>query len=992
MAEDAATVATENGQIVFGDLAFFPEQWSAVSAPVGPVLVLAGPGAGKTRCLIGRIRYLVEALGASSDRICAVTFTNKAAEEIVGRLRRDMGAIAEHLWLGTIHALCLDLLRPFAKTVGLPPGFGVADETHQIAILRQLRIPPRRQSQLLTLFGRHRLGGAALTPGDDGLFRAYRDELRRHRLVDYDDIIALTRLLLERDAGALAGYQARWDHLLVDEFQDLDPCQYEILRNLADRHRSLFAVGDDEQSIFSWRGADPSLARRLQHDFGIQAPAVLDVNCRCSVPIFDTARKVLPRDGSLFAKSIRAVRAGPEAVRAHGFENELDEAAWVTNDLLADLARSGLPRGEYAILYRTHEMGGRMEQALLAQGIPCQLGKGRALIDDPVIGQLVSSLRIAVSPDSQLDIEGLARSVLPEQLLIRFDAQVGVPLLERITAYARAHRDVEAKSCWRLIYQIENLKRLRGVHHSLLDLVDGILALGIGRYVNPLERLLDRLTDPEANLQAVELSDAIARTRQSGGRILVAPAHGLEIPVTLILRQALADRTVRYLRGCEPAPEDVVLAMGETPNSEPAVVVSVEHRDELRTTTVFKALQLLEARATKRLLDEYVVFDTETTDKDIDACEVVELAAVRVRDGHVVDQFRTLIRCSRPISPGAVAVHGYTDADLVGQPDLADIWPRFRSFVGNSVLVAHNGYRFDVPVLERLTEAWGGLRDLSLFDSLPLARQLHGSGGLRLEDLATRFGVPAGRSHHALDDCRCLAAIVERLLDEHLRQGRMVTCAGLLGHVALGAALEDPTARSVEDQALVESGTWRLFGRHSDLLEAYASEATAERIACPVREGIIERLGGKKMFDRVRRETSPQDRYPEAYRRFRQLVADASGPNLEECIRRFLDTVALSRSDGASVDPDRVSLLTFHATKGLEFSRVYVLGVEDNQLPGYYAITEDREDEIREARRLLYVAMTRAKDRLVLTYSRTRRGMSSGGTRFLTDMEIPTSG
>jgi superfamily I DNA/RNA helicase len=216
----------------------------------------------------------------------------------------------------------------------------------------------------------------------------------------------------------------------------------------------------------------------------------------------------------------------------------------------------------------------------------------------------------------------------------------------------------------------------------------------------------------------------------------------------------------------------------------------------------------------------------------------------------------------------------------------------------------------------------------------------------------------------------------------------MVCHAALLEHVALGAALEDPAGRSTEDQALVESGTWRLFGRHSDLLGACDAEAAAERVAYPTREEIVERLGGKGLFDRARRESSPQDRYSEAYARFRQLVVAASGPNLEESIRRFLDTVALSRSDGASSDPERVSLLTFHATKGLEFSRVYVLGVEDYQLPGYYAITEDRDDEIREARRLLYVAMTRAKDRLILTYSKTRRGMPSGGTSFLTDMGI----
>ncbi|MGH3525143.1 MAG: 3'-5' exonuclease, partial [Mycobacterium sp.] len=381
-------------------------------------------------------------------------------------------------------------------------------------------------------------------------------------------------------------------------------------------------MGDDEQSIFSWRGADPSLARRLQRDFEIPAPTVLDINCRCSIPIFEAARKVLRKDDMLFEKSIRAVRPGHEPVIARGFENEIDEATWVTSDLLADLARSQLSRGEYAILYRTHEMGGRMEQTLLAHGIPCQLAKGRALIDDPVIGQLVSSLRIALSPDSELEIEALAKAVLPEPLLLRLDAQAGVTLLDRVNAYARTHSDVDAKSCWRLIYQVENLKGLRGVHHSLPDLVDGILALGVGRHVNPLERLLDRLVDPQTSPRVVGLADLIARTHRLGGRILVAPAHGLEIPITLMLRRALPDLAARYLRGSEPASGDVILGLSEMPPSGAGTVVRVDDRDGLRTTTVFKALQMLEARSTKRLLNEYVVFDTETTDKDISACEV----------------------------------------------------------------------------------------------------------------------------------------------------------------------------------------------------------------------------------------------------------------------------------------------------------------------------------------------------------------------------------
>src|SRR5262249_15183239 len=148
--------------------------------------------------------------------------------------------------------------------------------------------------QLLTLFGRRRLQGYQLTPADEKLYRRYQEELRSHYLIDFDEILDLARKLLESSETILSTYQSRWDHVLIDEFQDLDMTQYAVVRLLAERHRSLFAVGDDEQSIFSWRGADPRVIERFLDDFAIAEPIVLDINCRCSRGIFEAARKILP--------------------------------------------------------------------------------------------------------------------------------------------------------------------------------------------------------------------------------------------------------------------------------------------------------------------------------------------------------------------------------------------------------------------------------------------------------------------------------------------------------------------------------------------------------------------------------------------------------------------------------------------------------------------------------------------------------------------------
>ncbi|MCC6417488.1 MAG: UvrD-helicase domain-containing protein [Gemmataceae bacterium] len=964
-------------------LDFFPQQWCAVAAPPGPVLVLAGPGAGKTRCLTGRIGYLLTRHATPASRICAITFTNKAAEEIAARLRHALGDLVEQMTLGTIHALCLKMLRTHGRRVGLPAGFGVASEEHQRLVLSRLGVHTKRHRPLLLLFGRHRLQEYKLTGGDEALFGRYQRELRSNHLIDYDEILALTLALLQSSRAVLAEYQAQWDHLLVDEFQDLDLTQYAILKLLADDHRSLFAVGDDEQSIFSWRGADQRVMARFAGDFNIDRPIVLDVNCRCARAIFAAARKILPAAEPLFAKQITAVRESTFPVTAHGFNTDREETAAVVADLLRELDESGLRRGEFAVLYRTHTIGQQFEEALVAAGVPCQLARGQALADDPIIAQLLASLRVVLHPDADLYVEHLAQKVFPEALLAEVSRLPGRSLLTRVRAYAEQKVGGDSARCWRFLYQVETLKGLRrgASQQNLRDLVNAILDQGIGRYENPLEGTHERLDDPEALPWACALGERLRRVVAAGGRVLLAPAGGLEIPAKLMLQRTLPGLTIAYFDTAnQPTGRDAVLDLG------PGAPLPPGAADRLKIACLFKALQHLESRQYRRLFADHVTFDTETTGKDIDACEVVELAAVRVSNGRVVDTFRTLVRCNRPIAPGASAIHGYTDADLRGQPTLAEIWPRFREFVGDRVLVVHNGHRFDVPVLQRLTAGLGGLEGLVFFDTLTLARNLFPDGSLRLEDLAVRFGVDAGRSHHALDDSLCLAGVFERLQAERARRSRQTCLPNLLDCLALGAAIEDRKPVHPEDRALVEAGTWRDLKRHAAVVDAYTEEA--ERLGnCPPLPELIERMGVPNAWPGAR-GAAAQERPPESHTRLARLIATGKASDLEGGIRELLDRVALSTSDGAGVNRDRVSLLTFHATKGLEFARLYIVGVEDHQLPGYYALADNRADDIREARRLLYVAMTRAKDRLTLTYCRERNGLPTGGTMFLDEMGL----
>jgi len=956
-------------------------QRGAIEAAPGPVLVLAGPGAGKTYCLIERVRFLIEALGADPTRICAVTYTNKAAEEIVTRLNREIGSQAEGMTRGTLHALCLGLLREHGELVGLRRGFGVADEEYQRIVLRRHRVASKRVSPLLTLFGRGRLQGFRLTAGDQDHLDRYAATLRARNMVDFDDLVVFTRDLLTRHPAIARTVAARWDHLLVDEFQDLSPAQYEVIRVLGSGHRSVFAVGDEEQSIFSWTGADPEVLRRFQKDFGVPEPVVLERNRRSARAIFAAARQLVEHNPQLFDKRLEAVRESPYPVMIRMFPDERAEADWLLADLRADRAEFPGSWGEYAILYRKHEVGDLLERRLVEAGIPCRLARGRALLDDEVIGQVVASLRIIQTPEDPVVIDALAQRLLPRDLLERIHAAGDSTLLNAVRRFAqRGHRDdPDTKKAWRFVFQVENLFGIGRRHTTLAGVVDELLEQRFGPYRSPLEDRSDEITDPAAYPGAAELAADIERVAARDGRLWVAPHHGLEIALRGMLVRTAVVRAVGYLSANTVVQSgDVVLRPDATAPAELGV-------------RLFKALQLVHAKDFPDLPRTFVAFDLETSDFDRSACEIIEIGAARVVDGEIVDTFHSLVRSSRRVSEAATKVHQYTDADLIGQPSFAAVWPRFRDFVGDHLLVAHNAQGFDMPVLRREAGQLGAAVDgLRCFDTLPLARALFAESA-RLGDLAHRFGVPPGHAHHATDDAVTLARVLKHMSAYKLGRSRKSALVNLLDLVGLALALGDDPEPAPERQLLRELSRPYVLGRYSDVLEYYAAERERTgALQAPTVDELLDGQDWRKARERYRAGRKPAERYPAAVARLSGLVAASSAGSLEQSIARLLEHVALSTSEGVEADPERVNLFTLHSTKGLEFSRVYVVGVEDYQLPGYYAAVENRRHEIEEARRLLYVGMTRAMDRLVLTRAASRFGKAAGGSLFLEEMGLAT--
>src|SRR2546426_41157 len=754
-----------------------PQQCLAIEAPLGPVLVVAGPGAGKTFCLIARINHLIDALGMAPERICAVTFTNRAAEDIAVRLRHTLGDRAEAITRGTIHALCLALLREHAEAAGVRKGFGVADEQYQKVILGRLHVPLAQRGSLLNRFSRHRAQKQdyELTKDDARLYREYTAWLAHRNMLDFDDLVTKAEELLRTRGDIANRIAARWDSLLVDEFQDVNAVQYDLWKRLAAPHGNFFAVGDDEQSIFTWTGADPYVLVRFSRDYEIDRPIVLDKNCRCSRQIFETARRVLAQNPQLFEKQLSAEQESPFEVGAFAFRDEEEETAWLIDDMLADRAASGLGWGDYAILYRRHKVGEYLEGRLVRAGIPCRLARGRSLVEDDVIKYVIAALGIVRDPGDPVALEAFARCVLSPHFL----------------------QEVEA---------------------------------------------------------------AIAAEQE----IVIAPQGGLEIA----LRGMLAAAGFRHVPS-SLATRREVKEVGE------GVIGAQDGGPHGLALTLFKALQNLHSREILDTLPRYVTFDLETTDKDVEVCEVVEIAAARVVGGEIVDRFHSLVRPYRPITPRATKVHGYTDGDVRNARPFAEVWPEFRAFVGDDVLIAHNGQHFDIPVLRRLAAGREGVDSLVFYDTLPLVRSLSRDSA-KLEDLALRFGIDAGRAHHALDDAVTLARGYREPERQRGIRARNAVLVNLLDYLGLALALEPERGQGAgspkgvpdgpeEREVLFKVARFYTLGRYSDALAFYEMERERSgENSGPSVDEVIRRLGGRALMTRLRAEPDPAQRYPAA--------------------------------------------------------------------------------------------------------------------------------
>lgn len=418
-------------------------QRAAVTTPAGSTLVLAGAGSGKTRVLVHRIAWLTGVEGAMPWSILAVTFTNKAAREMRHRIEQLLGQPVGGMWVGTFHGLAHRLLRSHWQDAGLPKTFQILDSDDQQRLVKRIvremnldeaKWPPRQAQWFINAQKDEGRRAQHLDDGGDhymrqmiAIYRSYQETCERTGVVDFAELLLRAHEMLRDRPDILQHYQGRFAHILVDEFQDTNSIQYAWLRLLSGEHDNLFVVGDDDQSIYCWRGAKVENIRFFQRDYPKTAMIKLEQNYRSTGNILQAANAVISNNSSRLGKSLWTDDGAGEPVRVYAAFNEVDEARYVIGRI-SEAIDTGRRRNDIAILYRTSAQSRLFEEALLQGGIPYRVYGGLRFFERAEIKDAMGYMRMVSNRHSDPAFE---RSVNQPP------RGIGARTLDAVRAHAR---------------------------------------------------------------------------------------------------------------------------------------------------------------------------------------------------------------------------------------------------------------------------------------------------------------------------------------------------------------------------------------------------------------------------------------------------------------------------------------------------------------------------------------------------------------------------
>jgi DNA helicase II / ATP-dependent DNA helicase PcrA len=506
-------------------------QRAAVTAPLGPVLVLAGAGSGKTRVLIHRIAWLIQTEGISPHGILAVTFTNKAAAEMRARVEKLLGGPGGALWLGTFHGLAHRLLRLHWREAGLPQGFQILDSDDQLRLIKKLlksqnldesRWVPRDVQYFIN---KHKDEGRRpqnLHAGHDAtdaqmikLYAQYEENCARSGVIDFAELLLRAFELWRDNADTLAHYRRRFTHVLIDEFQDTNSIQYAWIRLLVGSTGAPFAVGDDDQSIYRWRGAKVENLHKFRSDFPGAELIRLEQNYRSTSAILDAANSLIANNTGRMGKTLWTSGPTGEPVKLYAAYNERDEAEFVVTRILEWTQRGGLRR-DTAILYRSNAQSRTFEEALIQMRVPYRVYGGLRFFERAEIKDALAYLRLITNRDDDASFERIVNH--PPR-------GIGAKSVDTIREAARAG----ASSMWQAAASLVSSGEAGRAAGSLLTFMQQIEKMASGIESLPLHEAVDQTITGSGLLEHYKKDKADrGEARVENLEELVSAARGYE--------------------------------------------------------------------------------------------------------------------------------------------------------------------------------------------------------------------------------------------------------------------------------------------------------------------------------------------------------------------------------------------------------------------------------------------------------------------------------
>lgn len=435
-----------------------PRQKEAVLHTEGPLLLMAGAGSGKTRVLTHRIAYLIEEKEVNPWNILAITFTNKAAKEMKERVNAILASGGEDVWVSTFHSMCVRILRRDVDFIGYNRNFTIIDSSEQLTlmkrILKELNIDPKKYDPRSILGTISQAKNSLQTPQDFAkmqgsyyeeiaakCYAAYQKELQYNQCMDFDDLIMNTIRLFEEHPDSLTYYQNKFHYIHVDEYQDTNHAQYTLVNLLAGRFRNLCVVGDADQSIYGWRGADMQNILDFEKDYPDAAVILLEQNYRSTKNILSAANQVIENNSNRKPKNLWTENKEGNKITYYRADNERDETRFIVDRMQEEIRSNHRNYGDFAILYRTNAQSRVMEETLLKANIPYKMVGGHKFYDRKEIKDILAYLNVLANPQDSISFERIVNS--PKR-------GIGPGSIEKLRSFASLHE-------WPLLEAAQNV-------------------------------------------------------------------------------------------------------------------------------------------------------------------------------------------------------------------------------------------------------------------------------------------------------------------------------------------------------------------------------------------------------------------------------------------------------------------------------------------------------------------------------------------------------